>query len=649
MKTGSILAIVARLVWVLPFLSACGGAGSDGGFGGISLSARASGATSITLSWSEPRNGFSVSPYIVARNDDYSSSSIGSTTDRRYDVFGLSPSTQYCFVIRNPVTRNTMSNTACATTSADTTSPTRPNGLTATAVSPAQIDLVWDNSSDNDRVASYNIFRDGTLLRSVSPSAVSDTDALPATEYCYEVSAVDAAGNESARSAESCATTPPDTEVPTVPSDSEDPTLPSGVDATYSESSGQPTIRLAWGASSDDGLIRFYRIFRNGDYLADSPDTTYDDSDLQPDTGYCYTVLAVDAAGKESGRSEPGCARVGWAKQALGARYVPEASIVTDSSNIPNIVYKSGSSSSGNGLYRIRLQTGVVPGSELLEQGLEPSFPQDAFRHAVAIDDSDLLHIAHKFNPELFDEEVQYLQVSSGPPISGTIVQGTDSFQGISLAVDSTGAVHACYSLGYSLHYATNTSGAWVSVETASLVPGADGNSCDIAVDASGNMHISYLDAQGLAYLSDRSGTWVAESLDVQSSTSTRVWLPRTSIDVDAIGAAHIAFFHDATDGLEYATNVSGDWVTSTVDTGGNVGSDCELALDGDGNAHIVYLDTTDVALLKYASNRSGSWEAGFLSDASAWFASISIDALGAAHVVYADTAGFLTYITNAD
>ncbi len=625
----------------LPVLAACGGGGEEGtGFGGISLSARASGATSIALSWSEPGGGVSVSPYIVARNDDISSSTIGSTTDRRYEVFALAPSERYCFVIKNPVTRNTMSNTACATTNADTSLPSQPSGLTATAVSPAQIDLDWNNSSDNDRVDSYKVFRNGTLFMTVYGSIASDMEAAPNTEYCYTVSAVDAAGNESGRSTESCTSTP---------SDTQNPTTPERVAATYSEASGLPTLGIDWETSSDDGLIRHYRVFRNGEYLTDAPYAFFDDTGLEADAGYCYTIVAVDAAGKESGESAPACARVGWFNRTIGPSYVGEASVVTESSGIPNIVYKWGSFSSGYLLRRVRLQPGAAPNPETLAEGLEPFFPQDAYKHAVAMDDSDLLHIAHKFNPEIFDEEIEYLQVSSGQPVRGSIVQSSDSLDSISLAVGSTGAVHACYRLNYVLYYATNMSGAWISQQTSTLAPGADGRHCDIAVDDNGRIHISYLDSQGLAYLSDTAGSWNAESLDAHSGGSTSEWLPRTSIDIDANGAAHIAFFHDSADGLEYATNASGDWVTSIIDSGDKVGSDCELALDGNGSAHVVYLDSSDVGLLKYASNRSGSWDAGFLADARAWFASIDVDSTGAVHVVYASTDRFLTYMTNAD
>jgi hypothetical protein len=89
----------------------------------------------------------------------------------------------------------------------DTTAPTVPQNLVATAVSSSQIDLTWDASSDNVAVTGYKIYRDNILLDTSPTNSYSDTGLDPGTEYQYEVSAFDAASNESARSAPDSATT----------------------------------------------------------------------------------------------------------------------------------------------------------------------------------------------------------------------------------------------------------------------------------------------------------------------------------------------------------------------------------------------------------------------------------------------------------
>jgi hypothetical protein len=82
--------------------------------------------------------------------------------------------------------------------------PTVPAGLTATAISSSQIDLSWIGSSDNSGVAGYKIYRDGLNIKSVTGTTVSDTSLLANRNYCYGVSAFDAAGNESGKKGPAC-------------------------------------------------------------------------------------------------------------------------------------------------------------------------------------------------------------------------------------------------------------------------------------------------------------------------------------------------------------------------------------------------------------------------------------------------------------
>lgn len=89
----------------------------------------------------------------------------------------------------------------------DSTSPSNPANLTAVAVSANQLNLSWSASSDNVGVAGYKIFRDGTLLTSVTATSFSDARLTAKTQYCYAISALDAAGNESGQSLQACVST----------------------------------------------------------------------------------------------------------------------------------------------------------------------------------------------------------------------------------------------------------------------------------------------------------------------------------------------------------------------------------------------------------------------------------------------------------
>jgi len=90
---------------------------------------------------------------------------------------------------------------------ADTAAPSVPGNLAANAVSSGQIDLSWSAATDNTGVAGYKIYRDGSYLKTVTSTSSSDTGLVKNTNYCYKVSAEDAAGNESGQSSEACATT----------------------------------------------------------------------------------------------------------------------------------------------------------------------------------------------------------------------------------------------------------------------------------------------------------------------------------------------------------------------------------------------------------------------------------------------------------
>jgi parallel beta-helix repeat protein len=93
--------------------------------------------------------------------------------------------------------------------SSDTTAPSTPSGLTATATSPYQVNLSWTASSDNVGVSGYEIYRNGVAFASVGNVTVySDILASPNTTYSYQVRARDAAANWSALSSSVAVTTP---------------------------------------------------------------------------------------------------------------------------------------------------------------------------------------------------------------------------------------------------------------------------------------------------------------------------------------------------------------------------------------------------------------------------------------------------------
>src|SRR5690349_97791 len=178
----------------------------------------------------------------------------------------------------------------------DTTPPTVPGNLAAVALTPSQVEVSWDASSDTGAgVAGYRVYRDGnaTPIANVTVTHYTDTGLESNTAFVYTVRAFDAASppNESALTTSVSVTTPP-----TPPTgDSTPPTVPQNVTAIATSTT---SIQISWSPSTDASGISEYRVFREGASvaIAVTQNTTFTDTQLTPNTTYKYFVTAVDGA-----------------------------------------------------------------------------------------------------------------------------------------------------------------------------------------------------------------------------------------------------------------------------------------------------------------------------------------------------------------
>jgi len=184
---------------------------------------------------------------------------------------------------------------------ADTTPPSTPTNLTATAVSSTQINLSWTASTDTggSGLAGYKVFRGGVQIATPAGTSYSDTNLTPSTAYTYTVAAYDAANNTSAQSSQASATTQ-------APPDTQPPTTPTNLTATPISST---QINLSWTASTDNTAVTGYKVFRGGTQIATTTGTSYSNTGLSRNTTYMYTVAAYDAAGNVSAQSAPASAK----------------------------------------------------------------------------------------------------------------------------------------------------------------------------------------------------------------------------------------------------------------------------------------------------------------------------------------------------
>ena len=132
-------------------------------------------------------------------------------TSHSQSLSGLSAGTLYHYRARSKDASGNLSYSGDYTfttgSAPDTSPPTNPNNLTATAVSSSQINLSWAASTDNVGVAGYRIYRGGNQIATSATTNYSNTGLSPSTAYTYTVSAYDAAGNNSSQSSSVSATT----------------------------------------------------------------------------------------------------------------------------------------------------------------------------------------------------------------------------------------------------------------------------------------------------------------------------------------------------------------------------------------------------------------------------------------------------------
>jgi len=179
----------------------------------------------------------------------------------------------------------------------DVEAPSVPGKPSAT-VSAEKISLVWRASTDNVGVDHYEVWRDGVETGKTMLPTWQDTQIQPATQYSYYVIAVDKAGNRSEIS-ESTQVTSADEVEPV--KDTEAPTVPAGLSASAIT---QTSATISWQASTDNVGVVGYKILRDGQMVNSAAQTRWTDTGLKADSEYHYQIVAFDAAGNQSAKSQ---------------------------------------------------------------------------------------------------------------------------------------------------------------------------------------------------------------------------------------------------------------------------------------------------------------------------------------------------------
>jgi chitodextrinase len=193
----------------------------------------------------------------------------------------------------------------------DTTPPSVPTGLAATAISQSEIDLVWSPSTDNVAVGGYVLYRDSNAIATTTATNFADTLLTASTTYTYNVQAFDTSYNYSALSAPVSTSTLPVPIIPLTPTSTPPVT---GQGGTNSGSSLIYNVHIS--ADSGNAIVSFLTTLPaqstvsyglTPDYeIGSISSVLYDTSHqvilsgLDPETHYYVQITANAANGSQS-------------------------------------------------------------------------------------------------------------------------------------------------------------------------------------------------------------------------------------------------------------------------------------------------------------------------------------------------------------
>ena len=172
------------------------------------LAASSPSAGRVDLTWQASSDNVAVTGYDVYR-EGTRVATLGVTTS--FSETGLALGT-YHYVVRAvdaATNASDPSNEAIATVP-DSQRPAAPGNVTATPMSPTQVDLTWQAATDNVGVTGYRVLRGSNPVATLGAvTSWSDTGLAPNTGYSYQVQARDAAGNWSDLSTPAATATTP--------------------------------------------------------------------------------------------------------------------------------------------------------------------------------------------------------------------------------------------------------------------------------------------------------------------------------------------------------------------------------------------------------------------------------------------------------
>ncbi len=361
--------------------------------------------TKPTLSWTAALDsgGAGIDHYEVYRSGS-PTVDVGGTTGTSFVDASITIEGVYAYyVVAVDKAGNGGPPTAVKTVQYDITAPTIPGGLVAgqtpTAAKPA---LGWTASTDpgsGTGVTTYRIYRNGTLATTSASVTGTDSGVTADGSYSYYVTAVDAAGNESA----------PSNQV-TVLYDKTAPPTPTGLTPGPSPTNQKPT--LTWSSGGPDALSGFahYDVYRGTVVVGQTTSGSFTDAALSTSGSQSYTVKAVDNAGNASPASTVKTIVYDVTPPpAPGAFTAPAATAVKPTLTWAAVTDTGGSGTQNYNVYRDGTLLGTATNTSYTET--DPAYPDGAYVYTVSAVDK-----AGNEGAPTTPKTVVYDTTAPGPP-----------------------------------------------------------------------------------------------------------------------------------------------------------------------------------------------------------------------------------------
>lgn len=162
--------------------------------------------TTAHVAWEAALDNVATTGYNVYVNGEKVNTELVTATE--YDLTGLTPATDYSVEIEAVDAAENESEKSEAATfttakAADTEAPSVPTDVKASDVKKTGATVTWTASTDNEEVAGYNVYVNGTQVNDtlVATTEYVLTGLTEGTEYTVEVEAVDTNNNVSAKAA----------------------------------------------------------------------------------------------------------------------------------------------------------------------------------------------------------------------------------------------------------------------------------------------------------------------------------------------------------------------------------------------------------------------------------------------------------------